>query len=539
MANKDSETTVVEFPLPRRGVNLYINPVELHPEEAVKTQNCYYRNGLVKKPGSTQFETDEVQADKKISGLHRFYYSTSNKQLLASSGTAVVYHDGATWQDVQTGLADGNQVHFATWGALQKAYFGNGADELYSWDGSSAATLSGGNIPSSIIQVLPYQDRLLAIDATNPGTLSWSDAFSTTAGDWVAASDTGVKPDSNLFGMVNHSINNSDSGYESAVLLGGSNGMYLFSGTDLRTPATTGNYTIYPLATNIGCNAPRTMVWTPKGTMYLGIDKQVYLLPFKTSTPIPVGQKITSLIYLAGVDGIEDTPSGQIATACAVYHGGFYKLSITPEGGSTNTRQWWADIDRSSIDENGLAGPWYGPMEGETISCFATQTGNGDSGQLMAGDGSGATGKSLVYQVGQRGVTSTDGTAIEVVYRTPFNQIGNSGYRKSIHNIELEWKEVVGTISIGFTDIDGSLGSGETFGSITSLLVWNSSFNWDGSETWQSSLPIRSQVNVSPAVLPRRLSITLTHSTADDTFELYGMRAEVKEENLLFATSNS
>lgn len=533
MANKDKETTVVEYPLPKRGVNLYINPVELHPEEAVIAQNLYWRNGLVKKPGTTQFDTDdEVQADKKISGLHRFYYSISSKQLLASSGTAVRYHNGTTWADVQTGLTDGNQVYFSTWGALQKVYFGNGADELYSWDGSSAVTISGGAVPTAIIQVLPYQDRLLAIDATNPGTLSWSDSFSTTAADWEAASSTGVKPDSNLFGMVNHSINNSDAGYESGVLLAGSNGMYLFKGTALN-PASNPNYTIYPLATSIGCNAPRTMTWTPRGTMYLGIDKQVYLLQFNTSTPIPIGQKITSLIYLSEVDGIEDTPSGQIHNACAVYHDGFYKLSIAPESGTTNARQWWLDVDRMATDENGLTGPWYGPMTGETFSCFANQNGNGDSGELMAGDGTGTSGKSLVYQAHQRGINAMDGTAITIQWKSYFNPLGNIGYRKEIHNLEIELKEVTGTTVFNFSDIDGSLNVGSNTSLTATTINWGS-FNW-GDNNWSAALPVRKQININPAILPRRMSIMLTYSSAVDPWELYGMRAEVKEQNLLFA----
>ena len=47
--------------------------------------------------------------------------------------------------------------------------------------------------------------------------------------------------------MVQHSISGADSGYEAAVLLAGANGMYIFQGTDLRVPFTTGDYTIFPL----------------------------------------------------------------------------------------------------------------------------------------------------------------------------------------------------------------------------------------------------------------------------------------------------
>ena len=101
--------------------------------------------------------------------------------------------------------------------------------------------------------------------------------------------------------------------------------MYLFSGNDLRTPATTGDYKIESLATKYGCNAPLTMQWTPAGTIYLGTDKMVYILPFESLTPVPVGHKITAEGNQKE-DGLESIPAGQLAKASAVYHDGFYKL---------------------------------------------------------------------------------------------------------------------------------------------------------------------------------------------------------------------
>ena len=531
MPDKDLDSLVFKYPTPKMGVNLYKNPLELDPKEAIFTQNLIWRNGLVKRGGSNKFEDDEVQTGKAITGLHRFYYSTASKQLIASSGTVVRRHDGATWQDIQTGLTDGNQVHFSTWGGVQKMYFGTGADELYSWDGSSVVTLSGGNIPSSIVQTLPFQDRLLAIDNTNPGTLSWSNSFSDTAANWVPYNTTGVRPDSQLFGMSYHSINNSDSGYETTVLLAGANGMYLFSGTDLRTPATTGNYTIYPLATNIGCNAPRTMAWTPKGTIYLGIDKQVYILPFGSSTPVPIGHKITSFTYLAGIEGIEDTPSGQIENACGVYHDGFYKISVAATSGTTNTIQWWLDVSRLAVDEDGMWGPWYGPMVGNAISVFMVQSGAGDSGELFGGEGNGATG-SFIYQLDQKGVFGDNGTDIDLYYQTFYNPLGNENLRSQIHAVEAELLNVLGTVNVEFHDIEGSLKTGDNFALSGHADYWDDHY-WD-EEYWSSSQPTRVRLDVSPAILPRRLSMIIRHSSNNDKFELYSLRAKAIQENEIF-----
>jgi hypothetical protein len=520
MPQRDTHTLVHEYPLARRGINLYTNIVELLPDEALTCQNLTFKNGMKKRGGGAKFETDEVQAGKKITGLHRFYYSTASKQLLVASGTVTRYHDGATWQNIETGLTDGSQVYWETW--LGSAYRANTDDAPTKWDGSSSSAVAAA--PADAKQFLGYQDRLLSIEG---GDLSWSASFDDAT--WETVSATGVRPDTQLFGMTIHSQNNSDAGYEATVLLAGANGMYLFKGTDLRTPSTTGNYTIYPLATKVGCNAPRTMQWTPKGTIYLGIDRQVYLLPFESSTPIPIGDKIRSNI--GGVEGVEKIPAAQISNACAVYHDGYYKLSFTPSGGAINDTQFWLDVNRMFQDESGFAGPWYGPMIGENISVFAIQAGNGDDGQLMAGEADATVG-SFVYEVGQNDVFSDSGTAIQIYYETFYNPLGSTSLNKSIHRMEAELLDVLGTVNINFKDITGSLKTGDSFGLSGNAIYWDDAY-WND-EYWSSSAPTRQVVEISPAINTRRLLLSIDHSSDDDTFELYALRVKATEENLEF-----
>lgn len=522
------------YPLPERGVNLNKNVVELRPEESLETKNCVWRNGVIKRGGTSIFETDEIAMGLPVTGLYRFYFGLGNKQLTAASGDKVVRHDGATWQDIRTGLTSGAQVHMITWGGVQKMYYSNGNDELYSWDGSSDVELIGGSIPSSIIMVLPYQDRLLAIDNTNPGEVTWSDSFSDTPANWKDSSATGVKPDSQLFGMVHHSATNVSAGFEAKVLFAGANGMYLFTATDLRTPSTTGDYTIFPLATNIGCNAPRTMIWTPKGTLYLGIDKIVYLLPFGSASPLPVSKKITS--NRTDVEGLENIPSARISSACATYHDGYYKLSVTKEGENFNTVQWWLDIDRLQPDEDGFWGPWYGPMEhsGLGVSVFANQTGNGDSGELMAGESNGANG-SLVYQTGRKGVLSDISNSIPIRWRSPFNAFGNPVQSKVVHRTEVEILDTGGDVDFEFSDMTKTLTSTKT------LTLGANSFFWDdffwNEQDWNGDNIIRSEVRVSPAINSRRVSADISHDDANNDFQLYSFSAEVTEQNLTYDKS--
>ncbi len=480
------DTTVFEYPTAKRGINIHKNIVELYDDECLLSQNLRWENGMVKRGGQTTLTDTEVVSSKKILGLHRFYYGTNNKQLLAACDTTVKYYAGSdTWTNVKTGLTTGLQTYMTTWGPLDKAYICNGTEEMHSWNGSATAdfTLSDG-VPT---MALPYQDRLLTIIG---GDLTWSDSFSDTEANWETIANCGVRPDNELFGMVHHSATNVSAGYEAKVLLGGSNGMYFFAGTDLRVPSTTGDYTIYPLATNIGCNAPRTMQWTPFGTMYLGIDKQVYLIPFRSSTPIPIGTKIHS--NFLGTEGIENIPTAQIKNACAVYHNGYYILSYAKSGQTTNTAQFWLDVTRMSQDEDGHWGPWYGPMVGQTISCFATQNGTADSGELMAGE---STAKGYVYQVNQDTIygdidpSDVSTKDIEIQYQTYYNPLGSPHLRSDVHRVEAELLDVLGTVNVDFHDISGSLKTGDSFSLSGSAIYWDDLY-WN-EFYWSSSNPTR------------------------------------------------
>ena len=110
-------TVIHNYPVPRRGINLYGNIITMSSEEALQTQNCFVRAGLKGRFGQTKFETDEVVADKKILGLHRFYYGADNKQLIVVSDSKIRYHNGSTWADIDTGQTTGKNSLITTWGA--------------------------------------------------------------------------------------------------------------------------------------------------------------------------------------------------------------------------------------------------------------------------------------------------------------------------------------------------------------------------------------------------------------------------------------
>lgn len=404
---------------------------------------------------------------------------------------------------------------------------------------STEATVSKKLIcPSKPLQFLPYQDRLLVLDGNNPGVLTWSKSFVDT--EWETNDDCGVRPDAQLYGMTYHSINNSDAGYEASVLLAGANGMYIFKGSDLRTPSTTGNYTIYPLATTVGCNAPYTMKWTPAGTIYLGTDKMVYLLPFDGTTPIPIGDKLFSTID--GVNGIEDLPKAQVSESCAAYHKGYYKLSFAENNTkSVNNFQFWLDVNRLQKDDNNQYGPWYGPMTGNNVSVFANQDGPGDDGELLAGEHSTTVG-GFVYEANKKSIFANVSDSINCYYQPYYHPLADESLlsadeglalRKDSSLIELELTDGATTVEIDLIDIDGDLLLGTTVDvtSFGSPYFGNHSFN---DIFFGNVLPVRARVPINPAINARRVSIAVRHNSSTEGFNLLSQKLHTKMRDLIF-----
>ena len=527
MPVKDIETEVYEYPMAKLGVNLYKNLLELRPDECIKAQNLIWENGMVKRGGQSLLTTTEVVASKRILGLHRFYRSNGTKQTIAVADTLGKYFTSpSTWTSLGITQTTGLQTLMTTWGALDKVYITNGTDVMKSWSGSAAASITiADGVPT---QVLPYQDRLLTII---DGDLTWSASYDDTGASWETIANCGVRPDTRLYGMTYHSVTSSEAGYEAMVLLAGANGMYLFAGTDLRVPYTIGDYTIYPLAIDVGCESPRTMVWTPKGTFWLGVDKKIYMLPFGSVTPIPVGTKLSS--NNVDIEGIEKIPDSEIQNACATYHNGYYKIAFSRFGQTTNDVQWWLDVNRLYQDEDGHFGPWYGPMVGQAVSCFANMNGPGDIGQLLAGE---ATAKGYVYLLGDKTVygdidpTTAIAQTMRTEYQTYMNPLGSTSLRSDVHKIELEILNVVGNVYVEFHDFDAVLKADDQFA--MDAIFWDD-YYWD-EFYWASSRPVRKVIDISPAIQPRRLSVVIWHEVSNDVFELYSIKVKATEQNQVF-----
>jgi len=122
---------LVSYALAKRGINLRVRKQSILPDEAVKTINIIWKDGMEKRAGYQKLSEDEVNGNNPINGLHRFYFEVIQRQLLASSGGEVKFLNAGVWDDIKLGLDISESVTFETWGSQDKVYMGNGVDSPF------------------------------------------------------------------------------------------------------------------------------------------------------------------------------------------------------------------------------------------------------------------------------------------------------------------------------------------------------------------------------------------------------------------------
>ena len=499
------------------GVDYYHNLLDIPRENAPYTQNCYYRDGIVQRQGMTKLTTyEEIATSKAITGLHRFYYGTNSKQLMASAGTVVKYYNIAAgiWSNVWTGLSDGAQVTYATWGPKDAVYLSNGNNQPVKWNGTTLTTLSV--FPSNVRQFLPLLDRLLWIDSTDPSFIRYTQPYDDTVVE-AAQNALKVPGPGRIEGMAYYGLK-TDTGFATRAIMAKANSLWLLTANDL-TPASI-DARLDIISDVIGCVAWRTIQYTPIGVIFLGSDRQVYLISNEGQV-IPIGHNIKS--NRTEVTGIEGIQAASLDKPFAVYHDGFYKLFIPGASTSYNTVQFWLDVERfHQHPRTGISGPWYGPMLGQSISHAVVQNGPGDDGSLIGGEALSTNG-GYVYTLNNSNADS--GTAITMIYQTNYDDHRRKEYFKTIRQVDAEFQSIDGTLSVNFYDTPGLFSTGQQVSLVSSSVYWDD-YYWDEFYWSGANEHIRYQFIPDERIIVRNLSIKLEFSSIAERFKLYSLSAE-------------
>jgi hypothetical protein len=119
-----------------------------------------------------------------------------------------------------------------------------------------------------------------------------------------------------------------------------------------------GSAEIIEVSSRVGCVGHDSIVATPVGTIWCGLDS-VYLMPPGGGYPQDIGWPIA--------DQIRAIPVAERASIVATFHRQFYKLAIPEPGGAGNTNVWWLDLRGGGV---GSTPSWWGPMTGMTLQAL-------------------------------------------------------------------------------------------------------------------------------------------------------------------------
>lgn len=271
---------------------------------------------------------------------------------------------------------------------------------------------------------------------------------------------------------------------------------YLLQGDILDDPSAA----LFQVSNRIGCISHHTIVATPLGLMFVG-NESVYLLRPDVAQPVDIGMAITR--------AIREIPEGQRVNACAIYHKGFYKLSIAVPGGATNTTQWWLDI------RDGTAGlAWWGPHSHVAISAMANGARESVENDRGYGALQGSTDAEIVL-LDQENVFTDNGATVKSILQTPSLDFQAPFQRKIFTRMRVNGRaaqpETLSAVVV--TDDGVSVTADPLVINGTLGAAWGVG-EWDAAQ-WGSVFFAEAE-SVFPADRPRGVSISamLTHNDA-------------------------
>lgn len=174
------------------GLNSLFAPTLLEDAEASDLQNVRLREkGTVAKRGGTKRLNTGLGLTGGVEGLHALYRKDGTKYLLFKIGTTLYKLDTATGSEVAitNTLTAGKRLRMVTY--RDKAYCTDGADAMFTCDGTTTTAVGGTPPLSSIIAI--FFNHVFAVDPATPNRMRFSDLDNPDS--WPALSFIDVNSD--------------------------------------------------------------------------------------------------------------------------------------------------------------------------------------------------------------------------------------------------------------------------------------------------------------------------------------------------------
>mgnify|MGYP001579728256 CR=1 FL=1 len=463
------------------------------PNKVVDCLNMYLdrlTNTWRKRNGYSRDNSSAISANA-MRGIHRHYGAT--KYRVVANGTNVYSDDGAgTYSSILAAIASDTDCHFTSIeisGTLNTIMCNGNNQAVQKWNGTGSMSALGGSPPKGLA-LMVHKNFLWIAHATTAQQVVYSDL-----GD----------PESY---PVNNFINVKTKGAGAIVGFAvHSDALIIFKTDSIWRVVGSSNddFRLERVTSPTGAISQRSIVEGQGEVFFFGSDQMCYSLRGDTVSPIGLDVETT----LAAI------PSGGRAFTAGAYYKNVYYLSYRRATPTTNDRVLLFDA---------LKRVWVGIYDWP-VNCFVVQGGQGDSGELYAGQAS--NGFVLKLDNTTKDSTTTIQTLLQYRYEDQEEQSRIKRYASLLVNVQPFNGTLVVEVLLDYSTVTTVLAS-QSSTSNTSLwdtAVWDTAV-WGGQSFHQYAyrIPTPNKGN--------SISVKLTNTDSDDTLYFYGYEVTYQPQSL-------
>ena len=478
------------------GLVLDKDDFSIAPGAAVLLQNFEpsINGGYRRLTGSSKFDSAQVNSSNKILGVKIF-----NSGVLAAAGNLLKFSTGTGWgSSIATRTSAGrykfDEFNFSN---THKVIMVDDVNQAATYDGSTYALLSGTNAPSDPASVAVFKDHVfLAGMSSNPQEIVFSAPFAET--DFTAANGGGsIKVDTNIVELKV---------FRDGLFVFGKDKIYRITGSSIA------DWKVDPVTRTLGCADGFSVQEIGGDLLFLSPDGLRTIAATARIGDVELGtvsKPIQRRIQDIGFHNI---------TSTIVRHKSQYRLFYPVEDGSTaNSLGILATLKRTEegvgFEFADLAGMNPSAMDSGFIS---------NTEYIIEGGFDG-------YVRRQESGDTFDGSNVVAVYRSPDLSLGDTGIRKLMQRVILNY-EVEGTVSAELRvryDSDSRDVPQPTFFDISSpggIAIYGSSSSTYGNAVYGSSgVPIFRRAIEGSGFL---IAVRVNHNSSDKAFTLHSYQLE-------------
>ena len=478
------------------GLILDRDDFSMPPGAAVQLQNFEpsIQGGYRRLTGNSKFDSNQVDSSNKILGVKIF-----NSGVLAAAGSVLKFSTGTGWGSSIATRSSAGRYKFDefNFNNTTKIVMVDDVNQAATYDGSTYTLLSATGAPADPASVAVFRDHMFfAGMSTNPQEIVFSAPFNEA--DFTAANGAGsIKVDTPVVELKV---------FRNALFIFGKDKIYQLQGTSIA------DWQVAPVTRTLGCADGFSVQEIGGDLLFLSPD---------------------GLRTIAATARIGDIELGTVSKPIQkrIQDIGFDNLSSVIVRNKSQYRLFYPTTAAAASDSRGILATLKRTQEGvgyefadlKGLKPSATDSGFiGNTEYIIEGGYDG-------YVRRQESGDTFDGDNVVAVYRSPDLSFGDTGIRKLMQRVILNY-EVEGTVSAQLRvryDSDSKEVPQPTYFDLASpggIAIYGSSSSTYGNATYDSSgAPIFKRAIEGSGFL---VAVRVNHDSSDNPFTLHSYQLE-------------